>query len=72
MAALFWFLLGLWVGGTAGFVLFACLQVSRDSERADDTAPRRELSPSQLAAITLEIERIKALAASNGRVGEWA
>ena len=33
MIASAWFLLGLWVGGTAGFLLFACLQVSRDCER---------------------------------------
>ena len=72
MSALLWFLLGLWVGGTAGFLLFACLQVSRDAERAGDIALRRHLSPSQLAAITLEIEKIKALAASNYRVRERA
>lgn len=36
MTAFLWFLLGLWVGCSAGFLLFACLQVARDGERATD------------------------------------
>ena len=30
------FVLGLWVGCSLGFLLFACVQVSRDDERAGD------------------------------------
>ena len=33
MTAFLWFLVGLWVGCSAGFLLFASLQVSRDGER---------------------------------------
>jgi hypothetical protein len=40
MTALLWFLLGLWVGVSAGVILFACLQVSRDGERPKHTAPQ--------------------------------
>ena len=32
MVDLVWFLLGFWVGGSAGFLLFACVQASRDPE----------------------------------------
>jgi len=90
MTAFLWFLVGLWVGVGVGFLLFACLQVSRDAERVAETAldsvicggeaqfhagdarpaQLRDLSPSQLAFIALEIEKIKALAATSGRVRE--
>jgi hypothetical protein len=90
MTAFLWFVAGLWVGVGAGFLLFACLQVSRDAERAAEVAPggvildadpqfhagdvrpvqRRILSPSELASITVEIAKIKALAAANGRARE--
>ena len=36
MAAFLWFLLGLWIGGSGGFMLFAWLQTSRDSAQASD------------------------------------
>ena len=36
MTAFLWFLVGLWVGCSAGFLLFASLQVSRDGERVAD------------------------------------
>ena len=41
MTAFLWFLLGLWVGCSAGFLLFACLQVSRDGERVADAGAIR-------------------------------
>jgi hypothetical protein len=31
MGSFLWFMFGLWIGGTVGFVLFACLQMSRDA-----------------------------------------
>ena len=43
MTAFLWFLLGLWVGCSAGFLLFACLQVSRDGERVADAGAIRGL-----------------------------
>ena len=37
MSAFLWFMFGLWIGGTVGFLLFACLQMARDaSHLADD------------------------------------
>jgi hypothetical protein len=33
MSAFLWFMLGLSIGSCVGFLLFACLQVSRDSGR---------------------------------------
>jgi hypothetical protein len=42
MTAFLWFLLGLWVGCSAGFLLFACSQVARDGERATGTIPGLE------------------------------
>jgi len=38
MTGLLWFLLGVWIGGSAGFLLFAWVQMGRDSERAVDRA----------------------------------
>jgi hypothetical protein len=38
MVDFLWFLLGFWGGGSAGFLLFACLQVSRDAGRVTDAA----------------------------------
>ena len=45
MTALTWFLVGLWVGGTAGFLLFAWMQITRDGERSADAAALREVLP---------------------------
>ena len=39
MTIFLWFLLGLWVGASLGFLVFACLQVLRDGERAADVMP---------------------------------
>ena len=39
MTVFLWFLLGLWVGGSLGFLLFASLQVSLDGERVADAMP---------------------------------
>jgi hypothetical protein len=36
MASFLWFMFGLWIGGTLGFLLFACLQMSRDASRVAD------------------------------------
>ena len=36
MTVFLWFVLGLWVGGSLGFLLSASLQVSRDGERVAD------------------------------------
>jgi hypothetical protein len=69
MTAFLWFILGLWVGVSAGVILFACLQVSRDGERRKHTAPQdaagdERLSPSQRAFIALEIQKLKTFAAN--------
>ena len=49
VTAFLWFLLGLWVGGSLGFLVFACLQVSRDGERSADAGAirgmERRISP---------------------------
>jgi hypothetical protein len=37
MGSFLWFMFGLWVGGAVGFLLFACLQMSRDASRVADT-----------------------------------
>lgn len=36
MSAFLWFMLAFWIGGCAGFLVFASLQVSRDSARLSD------------------------------------
>ena len=41
MTIFLWFLLGLWVGGSLGFLAFACLQVSRDGEQSADAVAIR-------------------------------
>ncbi len=38
MSAMFWFLLGLWIGGSAGFLLSAFMSVAGDGERRADAA----------------------------------
>ena len=43
MTPFLWFLVGLWVGCSAGFLLFASLQVSRDGERVADASAIRGL-----------------------------
>ena len=43
MTVFLWFLLGLWVGGSLGFLVFAGLQVSRDGERVADAGAIRGL-----------------------------
>ena len=43
MTATFWFLLGLWVGCSAGFLLSACVSVARDAEQQADSALKRLL-----------------------------
>ncbi len=43
MTATFWFLLGLWVGCSAGFLLSACMSVARDAEQQADSALKRLL-----------------------------
>ena len=47
MTIFLWFLLGLWVGGTAGLLLFACLQASRYAERAADAMPATAIRNSE-------------------------
>ena len=47
MTVFLWFLLGLWVGGSLGFLAFACLQVSRDGERAADAMPATPIRGSE-------------------------
>jgi len=37
MSSLLWFMFGLWLGGTVGFLLFAFLQMSRDAARMADS-----------------------------------
>ena len=37
MSAFLWFMLGLSIGSCVGFLLFACLQVSRDAARVAET-----------------------------------
>jgi hypothetical protein len=39
MVDLLWFLLGFWIGGSAGFLLFACVQASRDADQVADATP---------------------------------
>jgi len=39
MVDLLWFLVGFWVGGSAGFLLFACVQASRDADQVADATP---------------------------------
>jgi hypothetical protein len=36
MSNFLWFMFGLWIGGTLGFLLFAFLQMSRDASRVAD------------------------------------
>ena len=38
MTDVFWFLLGLWIGGSAGFLLSALMSVARDGDRRADAA----------------------------------
>jgi hypothetical protein len=35
MGSFLWFMFGLWIGGTVGFLLFAWMQMSRESRGAD-------------------------------------
>lgn len=37
MSNFLWFMFGIWIGGTAGFLLFAFLQMSRDAARLADS-----------------------------------
>ena len=41
MTTMIWFLLGLWVGCTAGFLLVGCMFVARDGAQRADAAFHR-------------------------------
>ena len=59
MSAPFWFLLGFWVGGCAGFFLFACLQVARDAARMSVARDAARMSDVQWSALNHNGRQIK-------------
>ena len=58
MTATFWFLLGLWVGCGAGFLLGACMCVARDGEQRAESALKKLRSAARRVAS--HDERIRA------------
>ena len=58
MSAFLWFMLGLSIGSCVGFLLFACLKVSRDSTR---------LAERQWSKLDADGKMTKSLSARNSR-----
>lgn len=71
MSPALWMLLGFWLGGCAGFFLFACLQVARDSAR-DSTSTRQWSALDSAHQWSPAIGRTRVAAGTRPRAGATA
>jgi hypothetical protein len=67
MTATSWFLLGLWVGCSAGFLLSACVSVARDGEQRSDSALKKLRSAARRVASHNERIRVNLLRMKTAR-----